>query len=192
MDSDYQIVGDFCSFLSRTLLSPPHMVLEIGCGRGVAADRLIPYLSSLVAPEMFKVTLADVDPHVVGFVASQWRHDSRVNAVVAATDAIVGDFDLVYYFLSLHHIENTEVEIMSARRLLTKGGMLCICDFEPGAVPFHQYDVCPHDGLPCAEIVRLFSRQGLSAVCSEVISLLPSPRQDDECYPLWAVAARND
>lgn len=182
-------IGDFCGFLQRCLHSQPLSVLEMGCGCGVAADGVIPFLSRLQPASVPRFTLVDVDPNAVAVVAERWSSNDRVFAYVATSDMLGGSFDLVYYFLSLHHIEDIEAELCSARRLLADGGMLCVCDFEPGGNPYHLYDYSPHDGLHRSDVSRLIVSQSFRLCRSEIISQLPSSRHDGESYPLWAIAA---
>ncbi len=142
-------------------------MLEVGCGHGVAAG----YMRSLAR----RLTLIDVDKTAIATLDGRWPGDKNVAIKQCDILAVQGSFDVIYYFLSLHHITNTVAELSAARRLLLRpSGQLLICEYEPvPGKPFHKNDYSPHDGFSHEELIIAASQSGISVSGIYDIATLP-------------------
>jgi Methyltransferase domain. len=117
-----------------------HNVLDVGCGYGIAAA----YIHVLSE----KITLIDISKSAIDFLFRQWQHDDNVKVVNGTIHTICGCYDLIYYFLSFHHIADTTSELSKIRSLLASDGELIICEmYSTHGFPFHLYDAVPYDGF---------------------------------------------
>lgn len=115
-------------------------ILEVGCGYGIAAT----YIRRVAE----KLALIDVDEQAVRFLSDQWSTDKQVSVLQGTIQEIEGNFDVIYYFLSLHHISDIEAELAKAHSLLSNRGQLFLCEFLPiPACLFHHREYSPHDGF---------------------------------------------
>ncbi|MBO0826730.1 MAG: class I SAM-dependent methyltransferase [Streptosporangiales bacterium] len=101
---------------------PEGEVLEIGCGGGAVAARLL-----TDHPEI-GVTGVDIDPAMVGATARRLRpYGPRGRAVRADCTHLPfepASFDTVVTFLTLHHVGGWEDALAEAVRVLRPGGLL--------------------------------------------------------------------
>lgn len=144
----YQYLGRaFCDVI-RSHCPFYTQVLDVGCGHGIASD----YMRKLCD----KLVLIDPSPYAYGEQLQRWRGDDKVYVQCCDIHAISGKFDLIYYFLSLHHIPNPTKELSKVRELLTRSGELVICEIEPiDSSPFHGKENVPYDGFPPSQIYNI-------------------------------------
>ncbi len=99
-------------------------VLDIGAGYGIAVELISPYVGEAFLLE------------IEGAMAEKaWRRlgSPKVHVIVGdASDLPFRDsyFDLVYFFDSLHHIPKRVEALREGVRVLKKGGLLAIFDFD--------------------------------------------------------------
>lgn len=105
---------------------PEGEVLEIGCGGGAVAARMLADHPDIT------VTGVDIDPAMVRATARRLRpYGHRGRAVRADCTALPfepGSFDTVVTFLTLHHVISWEDALAEAVRVLRPGGLLAGCD----------------------------------------------------------------
>lgn len=91
-------IGDaFSKFIRESLYVPCKSMLEVGCGYGIA--------STFTRELTEHLTLLDVDEKAVNYQKNRYKTDSGVFVYKRTKESFTGLFDIVYYFLSLHHIE---------------------------------------------------------------------------------------
>ena len=91
----------------------PRRVLEVGCGRGELAQRLVRYLGA-------EVTAVDTSPRMVELTRAR-----GVDAVVADAEALPfadGTFDAVVAAWMLYHVQNLDRAVAELHRVLRRGG----------------------------------------------------------------------
>lgn len=116
------------AILPRALpgVRPEGDVLEIGCGGGAMAARLLADHPDIT------VTGVDIDPAMVSAAERRLRpYGQRGRAVRADCTALPFDadsFDTVITFLMLHHVVGWEDALAEAVRVLRPGGLLAGCD----------------------------------------------------------------
>ena len=135
-------VEETLTYLDRVLPPPPATVLEVGCGRGDLAQRLIDrgYRVTPLDPSLQAVAeaaAAGVDVVQVDFLA----HEG-------------GPYDVVLFTRSLHHISPLEHAVERAARLVARGGLVVGDEFarervdpETAAWYFDTWDVLIELGL---------------------------------------------
>lgn len=130
----------FYEKIALCISMPRPRILEVGCGYGIAAT----YVRQLAE----KLTLIDVDAQAVEFMSHAWSMDKQVTVLQGTIQEVRGCFDIIYYFLSLHHIPAVEAELTKVRDLLSAGGQLFLCELLPipGEV-FHRGEYSPRDGF---------------------------------------------
>lgn len=105
---------------------PEGDVLEIGCGGGAMAARLLADHPDVT------VTGVDVDPAMVAATARRLRpYGERGRALHGDCTHLpfeAGSFDTVVTFLMLHHVGDWETALAEAVRVLRPGGLLAGCD----------------------------------------------------------------
>lgn len=152
MPMESQVLGKlFYEAVKSQSRSLYHNVLDVGCGYGIASA----YIYALSE----KLTLIDISKSAIDYLYCQWQHDDNVTVTNGTIHSMYGSYDLIYYFLSFHHIANTVSELSKIRSLLASDGELIICEiYSPSEIPFHLYDAVPYDG---------FTPQYLSAILQE-------------------------
>ncbi len=99
-------------------------VLDVGAGYGIAAE--------LISPHVNEAFLLEIE----GAMAEKaWGRlgSSRVHVVVGDASSLPfrdSYFDLVYFFDSLHHIPKKIEALREGVRVLRKGGLLAVFDFD--------------------------------------------------------------
>ena len=118
----------------RSVLSPDHKVLEIGCGTGIISLGIAPYVESVIA--------ADISPRMLSMAKSKAESSSISNVDFRLYDGYSipcadESFDVVLLFNTLHVVKEPESLLREANRLLKPSGCLLSatdCYGEP--VPF--------------------------------------------------------
>lgn len=117
--------------------SKVNLACEIGCGYGVAAS----YFRELAA----HLILVDTDLSALGYVKSKFG-----NTCTTQTNFTITQYpNLIYYFMSLHHIQEFHREIENAVNCIIRyNTIVAICEIEPNSsIVFHKKEPCPYDGL---------------------------------------------
>lgn len=153
----YKAVNSYCPFY--------HHILDVGCGYGIAAR----YMRSMCK----KMTLVDISESAIRYQRNMWHHDNNVEIYCCTIKLLEGYYDLIYYFLSLHHINDIESELVKARDLLADDGELVICEI--GSLhdtPFHQNDIVPFDGFSPEQLSDIVIKNGFRISRQEIIARL--------------------
>ncbi len=105
------------AFLRRALPKPPATVLDVGCGRGEVAAKLLKL--------GYSVTAIDPDPRAVGAAK---RHG--VTAIRASIQSFAGGpFDACVCVYTLHHLASLSNAVKRVRLLLKPGGRFLVVDY---------------------------------------------------------------
>ena len=148
----------FCNAISE-YITPASRVLDVGCGFGVAATYVRAHTDFL--------TLVDVDRLALDFVSRKWGACNRIEISHVSDLNPLREFDVIYYFLSLHHIDAFEHEIGRSMARLSEGGCLFICELEPvEGSPFHIHEHAAYDGLSKERLCSALVNLGCSVVKS--------------------------
>ena len=112
------------------LADPGAHVLDVGCGPGQLAERLV--------ARGLRVTGVDLDPGMVARGRSRLGDRAALHAAdVTALPFPDGTFPLVISTLSMHHWTDPAAGLAEVRRVLHPAGRVVIWDLADGALPFH-------------------------------------------------------
>lgn len=152
-----------------------HNVLDVGCGYGIATA----YTCALGE----KMTLVDTSPFAINFQQHHWRHNSQVSLACCTIHSISGLYDLIYYFLSFHHIVDITSELSKVRSLLTSDGELIICEVSSAhEIPFHQNETVPYDGFTPTHLSKILKENGFFITQIKKIAILHKNHSDYDIY----------
>jgi ubiquinone/menaquinone biosynthesis C-methylase UbiE len=119
----------------RAVLSPGQRVLEIGCGSGIVALGIAPFVESVVA--------TDISPQMIAVAESKAQRASVSNVDFRVCDGYSlpyddQTFDAVLLFNVLHCVKEPDALLCEAHRLLKPAGHLVSatdCYAEPVPLP---------------------------------------------------------
>lgn len=138
----------FLSKISERVVTPPSpVVMEIGCGTGSIGLHFKDSASHLI--------MVDVSESMLGILREKIEQSTQHITVVHGEIGEVSEqiqADLIITFMSLHHIEDTELFFKQAHDRLSEGGMLVIGDVETEDGSFHAENPVPHNGFDVAEL----------------------------------------
>lgn len=184
---ELKIAEDFYHYVClHTTLSKPK-VLEVGCGYGRAAT----YMCQIAG----QLTLIDTDKKVIDYMSThQVKNRDNIQVKCMYSDQVKGPFDMVYYFLSLHHIVDIPAELEQAKKLLNLNGQLYICEYIPiPSYPLHRYDQVPHEGFAINELKRELVRNKFSIINIDEISTLNHNIGDKQVkYIIYGMTAKKE
>ena len=113
LDADIEEVE---SYVRRHLASPPLSVLEIGAGEGRLAARLL--------ARGYSVKAIDVDEEAIGAAVARGVDAARIDYF-----DMCGQFDVLLFTRSFHHLWPLDRAVAHAQRLLAPGGTIVLDEF---------------------------------------------------------------
>lgn len=183
MDSEGNIVEEFYKQI-KCFLSSDIEVLDVGANIG--------RISRLISPQVKSVTLLDPDITVLEFAKKQFQKINIENTTFILSDFShmkhQQQFDIILFFLSLHHIKDIGSTFIHCRSLLKNEGLLILGDFytENISYPFHQYEQVPHNGFPLNKLQKQLYQYGFKV---KRFSSFYSLVKNDKTYPLFVLIA---
>lgn len=161
------------AFIQSALTAGARNILEIGCGQGALAARLM--------AEGFDVVAIDSDAACVAAARAR-----GVDARVATwPETIDRRFDAILFTRSLHHIPDLDGSVAAALECLTQGGRIVIEDFNAA------YRDPPSEGW-VRGIARALSAAGVAfdpgSWIAEQLQDQSSPGPDDHHHELHSAA----
>ena len=177
------IAEAFCHYVSQHSAHPDPCMIEIGCGKGLAA--------SFMCQRGQRLLLIDVDGKAVQQTKIHLSDYKNVEVRCMQSADLGETFDLAYYFMSLHHIEDVDTELEQAKKLLNKNGKLFICDYiTKPQNSMHKYDKVPHEGFNKDELVNKLRAHGYNVVSVESLAVLNRQTEDNqEKYQIFVIMA---
>jgi 2-polyprenyl-3-methyl-5-hydroxy-6-metoxy-1,4-benzoquinol methylase len=126
-------LDDLAGHMARWVVEP-HRILEIGCGEGAMAERLVRTFARAT------ITAIDITPNIGRlFSGDAARVTFRRETAGALAEKEPSSFDLIVLCDVMHHVPpHARRDLLSAaRRLLAPGGSLVFKDWSPSATPIH-------------------------------------------------------
>ncbi len=172
-------------------LSTTMDLLEFGCGTG--------QVSLLLSPSVRRIHLVDTSPGMLKVLQEKIRDRDITNMELLCGEIFdlplpEGRFDLIYTLMALHHVPTISPLLLHFKRLLKKGGRLCIGDLEPEDGLFHEAVIEVHHGFAIPELSLLVEQSGFSVTAADRMYLLRKPDRNGQLrdYPLFFLAARKN
>jgi len=140
-------------------IGPGMSAVEIGCGTGLVTLALCDDLADILA--------LDTSAEAVATLRDRLRELGVGNVEVlqldlCTTEPPVGDVDLVFSSMALHHVDDPALMVRRAADLLRPGGALCVADLDAEDGSFHSgSEAVKHFGFSAELMQALFSEAGL-------------------------------
>lgn len=155
-------------------------ILDVGCGYGIATR----YMRHLCD----KMSLIDISLSAIDSQRHIWENDENVDMSCGTIMSMDGQYDLIYYFMSMHHISDIAAELTKVKSLLTEEGELAICEI--GSIfdtPFHQNESVPFDGFQLEYLSDILIKNGFIISNKERITKLEKNNLD---YDIISIICR--
>jgi ubiquinone/menaquinone biosynthesis C-methylase UbiE len=169
----------------KCFLAPDIEVLDVGANIG--------RISRLVSSEVKRIVLLEPDFDALEAAKKQFSKTKTENvAFIHSTFSHMKpqqQFDIILFFLSLHHIEDIESTFAHCHSLLKNDGLLIIGEFytENISYPFHQYEKISHNGFSLKKIQKQLCQYGFTVKkFSNFYSLIKNNR----VYPLFVLIVK--
>lgn len=158
-------------------------MIEIGCGKGMAA--------SFMYQKAKRLLLIDIDEKAVQQTKTHMSEHKNVEVRCMRSADLEDTFDLAYYFMSLHHIEDVDTELEQTKMLLNKDGKLFICDYITNPqYSMHKHDKVPHEGFNKDELVNKLRTHGYNVVAVDYLTVMNRQiEENQERYQIFVIMA---
>jgi len=158
-----KVAADVAQAILREIpLTSDTAVLDFGCGTGLVAIALQPFVGSVTGVDssagMLGVFEAKIASLGLGNVRTQFCD-------LARGDTLSGRYDLVLSAMTLHHVKDIEPLFDVFARITAPGGRLCIADLDPDDGEFHDDNTGVfHFGFDRAALREVFEKAGFEHV----------------------------
>jgi 2-polyprenyl-3-methyl-5-hydroxy-6-metoxy-1,4-benzoquinol methylase len=150
------------SIRKQITLTPQMDILDFGCGTGVLALELQPFVRSVTAVDSSQGML-----DIVEAKAAQLKLDNVKTRLVDMEqgDKLTGHYDLVVCSMTLHHIEEPGPVLQQFFSVTKAGGYLSIADLDPEGGQFHEDPTGVfHHGFDKAVLSEKFRKTGYANI----------------------------
>lgn len=174
------IEQDFYNVLLSLGIIPRANILEVGCGEGRAAEYMYQSADMLI--------LSDISEKAIEKVRERFSQIQNIRFDTGDITGMSGTFDLIYYFLSFHHIDKPIDHLSYIRSLLSHDGDLVICElYSPDDKKFHIHDKVFKDAYAPEDLFRLVSENGFKIKACKEVGVI---EQNDSLFPVYILQAK--
>ncbi len=142
--------------LNTVPLNNTMKALEFGAGTGL--------LSFILKEKFAEITLMDNSTEMVKVaqekIAAEKAYHMKAVCLDLEKDNYVGEFDIIYTQMVLHHVLNIEIIFDKFYSLLKKGGYLAIADLYSEDGSFHAADFKGHKGFDMENLSSVLKGKG--------------------------------
>jgi SAM-dependent methyltransferase len=151
---DFDAYWTYSQAFFELLPSPGRRTLEVGCGEGRVSRDLV--------KRGYHVTGVDVSQTLIRLAKDADEKSSYIRADAAALPLADESFDLVVFYNTLMDIDEMELSVLEAARVLRHGGAMCACVTHP--IPdAGQYESADSDARFIIEGTYLGERRWFAA-----------------------------
>jgi len=168
--------------------------LDFGCGTGLVALELQPFVRSLTgvdsAQGMLDVFKSKVEARKLPNV-----HTLLLDHASAALDALSGPFQLIYSSMTLHHVADIASLLGRLHRLAAPGGRLCLADLDAEGGRFHEHaHGVFHNGFNRAELAAALRDAGFDDIKDRNAATIAKPNAAGEMeqFTVFLMTARKN
>ncbi len=151
--------------------------LDVGCGEGTMGLEL--------CREVRSITMIDPSAETLGNLGIRIRERNIENASVQCGDIFAVNstdkFDIITFFLSLHHIAAIDSLLCKMHDLSHPGTIIAIAEVSPRETVFHRHDAVPHDTLSSYYVIEKLRDNGFDIL--RKASLPPICKTDNNGVP---------
>lgn len=172
-----KVAADVAQAILREIpLTSDMAVLDFGCGTGLVAIALQPFVRSVTGVDSSAGMLGVFEAKIARLGLDNVRTQF---CDLARGDTLSGRYDLVLSAMTLHHVKEIQPLLEQFGRVTAPGGRLCIADLDPDDGEFHDDNtgVC-HFGFDRAALREAFEEAGFEAVETTNAAEVVKPGRD--------------
>jgi ubiquinone/menaquinone biosynthesis C-methylase UbiE len=172
-----KMAHDVAQAIIGTIRPGPAMdVLDFGCGTGLLALALQPYVRTITAVDNSQGMLDVLDAKV----KAQGIKNVRTRRVdLEERDDLTGTFDLAVSSMTFHHIRDTGMLLDRIAGVLKPGGKIAIADLDLDEGKFHDSNEGVfHFGFDRHMMMRSFEAAGFVSVRNRTAAIMQKPGPD--------------
>ena len=158
-----KLVKDIARAISKQIdLTPDMDVMDFGCGTGLLAIQLYPYVRSITGADSSRGMLDIFNRKIAELKMAGVK---TVLVDLGKGDILAGSYDLIVCNMTLHHIKEITPLISQFHRVTAPGGYLCIADLDLDGGQFHGDNAGVfHFGFDRAKLRWVFAEAGFENV----------------------------
>lgn len=171
-------------------LASTMQVLEYGCGTGMVARALSPYVAKIMgidtSPRMLEVLRQKAGEEKIGNIETL-AHDLTEKPLPKT------NFDLVMSSMTLHHIPDIEALLQQFVAALKPGGYLAVADLATEDGSFHEDNTgVAHHGINPETVRAILAKNGGQDIGIKVIHAIKKPQENGIMreYPIFLAWCR--
>jgi len=142
--------------------------LEFGCGTGLISFNLYDKFNTLTLVDTSKGMIDKLNSKIQEFNIKNMK---GYNVDIENPDVKLGEYDVIYTSMVLHHILNYEKTLIKLAQLLNKEGYLCIVDLNKEDGSFHSNDTeySGHNGFEPQMLKAFLEENGFGNIHCKTI-----------------------
>ncbi len=174
-----KLVNDIADAVSQKIALTSTMdVLDFGCGTGLLALRLRPFVNSVAGVDtsngMLDVFKAKIDKQQLTKVSTRYLD-------LIKGDVLTGSYHLIVSSMTLHHVKEIRPLLGQFYKVTAPSGHLCIADLDLDDGQFHgNNDGVFHFGFDRASLRRTFMESGFDDVHDTTAAEMTKPAANGE------------
>jgi len=148
-------------------------VLDFGCGTGLLATELLPFVRSVTGADASAGMLKVLDRKITA------RSLANIRTALIGSDPLPGVYDLILCSLTLHHVEDVRTLLGDFHAMAAPGGLICLCDIDLDGGAFHENHAGVfHHGFERDNLGAIVEAAGFVGVESSTAMQLSRPGRD--------------
>jgi ubiquinone/menaquinone biosynthesis C-methylase UbiE len=151
-------------------------ILDFGCGTGLVALQLLPFVRSVLGVDGSRGMLEVLNRKIA---QKNLAHIETRYFDLDGGDVLDGSYDLVISSMTFHHIRELRILLEQCYRVIRPSGYLCVADLDPDAGLFHgDPSGVFHEGFDRAVLRKGFNEAGFGQIRDRTASVVKKPLHD--------------